>query len=308
MKTTIILAGACAALAVALTAKAQTGTVTRTFGDGGLPAILAVHDLNGDGVLSQEEREAMAAARQERHEYWVREWDTNSDGVITGPERDAARSNLQQRVELTREERFVQADTNRDGYLSFDEFSAIPAVKRLAQEHPDAPKAIFNGMDANHDGLVSLEEFMLQLRRHDRPPLDVVFRTADTNADGYLSFAEFSAIPAIVELAKRSPNAPQQLFTKMDTNTDGQLSLAEFLAQPICPDGEPPQDPFALADTDHDGFLSFAEFSAMPAMVELAKMNPGAPQQVFNRLDTNLDQLLSPVEFVLMPPDRKSVV
>jgi len=302
MKTKI--AAVCIALAASLatTVKAQTGTPTRVFGDGDLPAITAAYDLNGDGVLSQEERDAMRADRGARHDHWVKEWDTNADGVVSGQERDAARTNLQQRIETNRLDRFDEADTNSDGYLSFAEFSAIPPIARLALEHPNAPKAIFDGLDTNHDGLVDADEFMHQLRQDDRPPLDQQFKDADTNADGSLSLAEFSAMPNMMELAKSNPNGPQQVFDKLDTNTNGLLSLDEFLAQPPCPERPLPPDPFAAADKDGNGYLSFAEFSAIPAMVELAKLNPKGPQQVFDRLDVNHDQQIGPMEFLLMPP------
>ena len=302
MQTKITAVCVALALSLATTVKAQTGTPTRVFGDGGLPAILAVYDLDGDGVLSQQERDAMRADRDARHDHWVKEWDTNADGVVSGQERDAARTNIQQRIETTRQDRFDEADTNSDGFLSFDEFSAIPPMVRLAEEHPGAPKAIFDGLDANHDGQVDAEEFMQQLRQHDRMPLDQAFRVADTNADGSISLAEFSAIPTMVELAKVNPNGPQQCFIKLDTNADGQLSLEEFLAQPPCPERPLPPDPFATADKDGNGFLSVEEFSAIPAMMELAKMNPRGPQQVFDRLDMNHDQQIGPVEFLLMPP------
>lgn len=302
MKTGIIAISIALAAGLAMTSRAQTGTMTRAFGDGGLPAFLGAYDLNGDGVLSQEERDAMRADREARHDQWVQQWDTNADGTISEEERNAARTNIQQRVETTREERFDEADTNGDGFLSFDEFSAIPPMVRLAQEHPGAPKVIFDGLDTNHDGKVDLAEFMQQLRQHDRPPLDQMFRIADTNADGSISIEEFSATPPMVELAKTNPNGPQQVFTKLDTNSDGQLSLEEFIAQSPCPDRPLQQDPFATADKDGNGFLSFTEFSAIPAMVELAKMNPNGPQQVFARLDVNHDQQIGPVEFLMMPP------
>jgi Ca2+-binding EF-hand superfamily protein len=302
MRTGIMAICVALAASLATTSKAGTGTVVRTFGDGELPAILAVYDLNGDGVLSQEEREAMRAGRDDRHQQGMKEWDTNGDGVISEEERAAAKEALQHRKEVGRENRFDEADTDGDGFLSFEEFSAIPSVVRLAQEHPDAPKAIFDGLDTNDDNLVSAEEFSLQLRWHDRPPLAEQFRVADTNADGFLSFAEFSAMPAMVALAKLRPDGPRQVFDKMDTDADSLLSLQEFLAQPPCPVQQPPKDPFAAADTDGDGFLSFAEFSAIPAMVDLAKILPTGPQQVFDRLDADDDNLLSAKEFLLLPP------
>jgi len=301
MKKMAVIAGLALVATWAATSQAQTGTVTRTFGGGTLPAFLAVYDLNGDGVLSQEERDAMNADRRDRHERWVTEWDTNRDGTVAGEECDAARTNIQRRVELTREARFAQADTNADSFLSFEEFCAIPPVARLAVVHPDAPQAIFDGLDANDDSLVSLEEFTAQLRQHDQPPLEDVFRRADTNTNGTLSLEEFAAIPAMVELAKTNPEGPQQCFTRLDTDSSGGLTPAEFLMQRPPPSDTTTKDPFAEADKNADGFLVPEEFNAIPAVVDMGRRQPDMPRRLFESLDVNKDGKLSPVEFLLMP-------
>lgn len=299
MKT--LVAGLVLAAAWAATTQAQTGTVDRTFGGGTLPAFLAVYDLNGDGVLSQEERDAMNADRRERHERWVSEWDADGDGTVSPAERDAARTNIQQRVELTREQRFAEADTDHDGFLSFEEFSVIPPVARLAVEHPDAPRAMFDGLDTSDDGKVSLEEFTAHLRQRDQPPLEDVFRRADTNTNGTLSLAEFSAIPAMVELAKTNPEGPQQCFTRLDVDTNGELTLDEFMAQRPPPTETTTRDPFVEADRDGDGYLTPVEFNAIPAVQQMAGRNPNAPRALFESLDVSKDGKISPVEFLLMP-------
>ena len=44
------------------------------------------------------------------------------------------------------------ADTDDDGALSLEEFSAIGAIARLAERRPDAVEKIFNRLDEDEDG------------------------------------------------------------------------------------------------------------------------------------------------------------
>ena len=191
--------------AAAISVSAWTGVQAgdRGFGDGTLPDHLAVYDVDGDGVLSVEEIQAMKDARPGRRHGWLEQWDTNEDGVIDEEERAAAHEALRQRIEERRVRHFNEADTDGDGCLTFEEFSAIPAVIALAEEHPEAPARIYARLDANHDDCVSLEEFLghLRDRRHDGWRTAETYAEADVDEDGCLTLEEFSAIPAIVRLA-----------------------------------------------------------------------------------------------------------
>ena len=59
----------------------------RTFGDGKLPEMLAQFDLNEDGKIDEEERqaakEARRAARAERRAAHISEFDTDGDGELS---------------------------------------------------------------------------------------------------------------------------------------------------------------------------------------------------------------------------------
>lgn len=145
----------------------------RTFGDGTLPDFLVIFDTDGNGVLSEEERQAMKEARrQQHHDRFVEEWDTDGDGVLSDAEKEAARAAIRERILAQRGGRFDEADTDGDGFLSPAEFRAIPAVARLAERHPEKAREIFNRLDADDDLLISKEEFLrhLHLRRPDRTP------------------------------------------------------------------------------------------------------------------------------------------
>ena len=76
---------------------------------------------------------------------------------------------------------FKRLDTNKDRQLSFQEFlAAAPPIK--SNQNPDQ---VLQGLDANHDGKISLDEF--------RAPQAAKFNHADTNHDGIVSPAETRA-------------------------------------------------------------------------------------------------------------------
>ena len=63
-----------AALALCAFAWAGAQAGERDFGDGTLPDHLALYDVDGDGVLSVEEIQAMKDARHNRHAEWLEQW------------------------------------------------------------------------------------------------------------------------------------------------------------------------------------------------------------------------------------------
>ena len=93
---------------------------------------------------------------------------------------------------------FKEADTNHDGSIELDEFSA-----RLVD--------VFFMGDANKDGKLSKEEYdAVVVIRED-------FGAADRDGDGFVSRTEF--------VRARLP-----LFKQADTNDDGVLSIEEVTA------------------------------------------------------------------------------
>ena len=287
--------------ALAVCGSASRARAARTFGDGGLPSLLGIYDLDANGVLSEEERQAMNDARGARRGELLRQWDSDGDGSLSAPECELARETLRNHRETRRQERFNEADTGGDGFLSPAEFSAIPAVAELAAADPSAPARIFGGLDRNGDGRVSAQEFLGHLTEGHRPSLEAIFASADADTDGTLTYAEFVTLPEMARLLQEHPDEPPEYFDRLDANRDTLLTLTEFLAQRPHEDGPTVAEQFALADADHSGFLSATEFGTVPSVAELARLHPEAPAQIFAALDENHDGVISPAEFLNLP-------
>ena len=133
------------------------------FGTGScLPKFLEQYDVDGDGVINEEERQAMVEARKQIREHLRQGWDEDGDGKLNKQERQHAREQLRQMMEEKRTERFNEADTDGDGSISKDEFFALPGIADKIEENPlfeEIANMIFDGI-AGEDGLISLDEFL----------------------------------------------------------------------------------------------------------------------------------------------------
>jgi len=202
---------------------------------------------------------------------FLKPYDTNNDGVLSAEEREAARQGRIERME----DALAKWDTNGDGVLSPTEIEA-------------ARKACRDAIDAIR-------------KKH--------FTDADTNSDGYLSLAEFTAmIPAPPTGAPVLTAADiLRMFNFLDTDKDGKISLAEFLAPCPQPPPPPPMPPilellrFGEVDTNKDGVISPDEFSAF---IKLRRPNLTADEiaAMFAKLDTNSDNGITPDEWPVKDP------
>ncbi len=146
------------------------------FGNGGLPEILKPFDVDGDGKLSEEERQAFIQAikdgtvpkpvRPDRPERPTNPWDTDGDGKLSDAEKAVAREAIRAKIEAQRSKRFDELDTNDDDSLSLEEFSAAPGIR------PEAAARIFDRLDKDNSDAVSKAEFLTALTRPGgpRPP------------------------------------------------------------------------------------------------------------------------------------------
>ena len=101
--------------------------------------------------------------------------DANHDGFLTTPELTAAEAKASQQLTAARN----QADTNKDGKLSIDEFlAAQPPIKAR-----ETPAQLISMLDGNKDGKISAEEF----RNSQMAP----FNKLDANHDGVVTTEEY---------------------------------------------------------------------------------------------------------------------
>ena len=144
--------------------EAPEGEEGKVFGNGNLPEFLVKYDLNEDGVLDEEEKQAAKDARKERAKERRSKWDADEDGKISKEEREAARDALRAKIEEKRLERFAEVDTDGNGSLSAEEFGAIGSIERLAKRSPKSVARIFDRLDDDENEGISADEFTLHLK------------------------------------------------------------------------------------------------------------------------------------------------
>lgn len=202
-----------------------------------------------------------------------------------------------------RESMIKKVDTDGDGKLSLEEFSAAP---RLESADAEKVEKIFTHLDKNNDGMLEDSELPCKEEReeHFKKHKERMERV-DTDQDGKISKEEFLTNPP-PRLSGGDPSRIDELFGKMDMNQDGFLSredrkmMEEKRPHGQRPFGKPKGDqsrphhkpgknPFLKNDADGDGKISFDEFGSggrAPEMTEEKK------REVFDKLDSNGDGYL----------------
>jgi Ca2+-binding EF-hand superfamily protein len=135
-------------------------------------------------------------------------------------------------------------DSNADGVLTLDEFSARSAERAERR---------FNKKDTDGDGLLSLEEFSVTGPRRHHRNLD------DLDTDALILCVEEA-------LGYELPERPdsEAAFTASDTNADKSVDLEEFLAA-----GDLRAEArFAEIDSDSDGEVTSDEIEAYQAVLQ----------------------------------------
>ncbi len=167
-------------------------------------------DADGDGIISEEEREAARAHMQERfgdgglgrkgpgmgHNRMLEKFDADGDGTLSEVEKEEAHAFFQKRREQFMAERLAKFDTDGDGELSEEERAAARERGRELRKPGDkGPRPA--------------------RRHHER------VKRFDTDGDGVLSEEEKSAAKAFRETRHA------EMVTRFDTDGDGVLSPEE---------------------------------------------------------------------------------
>ena len=160
--------------------------------------------------------------------------------------------------------------------MKISALAALIAVGGVAAEAKSHDREVmFNQIDANSDGAITLEE----LTAH----RDARFAKADANGDGFLSPDEM-----------RGGDLAQRMLKRYDLDRNGSLDEAELQAAGAERKMRRATRMLERADTNGDGKLSLEEASARRD-----------PSRMFNRADANGDGTLTKEEFAEVAGKRR---
>lgn len=115
------------------------------------------------------------------------------------------------------------------------------------------------------------------------------WKSADKDQDGFISKAEYDALPRIQNLPEEKRAS---LFQRLDKDSDGKLAREELGRMGKPHDGQgPPMQRLWELDADKSGGVSFEEFKAGHLFM---KLPPEKQDQIFKRLDTDHDGTITP--------------
>lgn len=179
------------------------------------------------------------------------------------------------------EDFFSTFDTNEDGKVTLIEFRT---GKRISQLEPLVSEKLFERLDKNSDGFLTVKELKLMAPKRREGGL----RAADLNNDRRISREEFDQHEPF---ANFSEEKREEMFTRLDTNSDGFLDHQEGRRKK----GEK-RPVFGHLDLNGDGKIDFEEFQKSPRIDQL---DEAEQLKIFQRIDRDDDGGISEEEFRL---------
>ena len=231
-----------------------------------MAARLAQFDADGDGILSEEERDAM---RRSFREQMLARLDTDGDGRVSRDERRAAGRERFEQSERG-QELMRQFDADGDGVLNEAEQAAMDAhlaEEREAQREERRARDL-ERYDLDGDGELSREERQAQQdeRRGQRDGfMEGLTSEFDRDGDGQLSIEESqNAFDTM-----RTRREIDQFVQSYDSNGDGSISAADFESFLNDYSNQSPS-----ADFNRDGVIDADDISAYRDMMNLSQNRP----------------------------------
>ena len=126
-------------------------------------------------------------------------FDKDGDGNITAGELGAVLRSLDQNpTETELQDMINEVDEDRDGTISFQEFSTMMERKTEATNREAELRSAFSLFDKDSNGLISADELrhVMKTLGEDltEDEIDQMMREADTNGDGQINYEEFVAM------------------------------------------------------------------------------------------------------------------
>ncbi|XP_043724682.1 calcium-dependent protein kinase 13 [Telopea speciosissima] len=140
----------------------------------------------------------------------------------------------------------------------------------LSIEEVEDIKEMFEKMDIDNDGIVSIEELKAGLQKFSSPlaesDVQMLIEAVDTNGKGKLNFGEFVAVSLHLQRMANDEHL-RKAFSYFDKDGNGYIDPEE-LQGALMEDGtitsaDVANDIFQEVDTDKDGKISYEEFAAM---------------------------------------------
>ncbi|KAL0725815.1 hypothetical protein Bca4012_040414 [Brassica carinata] len=140
----------------------------------------------------------------------------------------------------------------------------------LSSQEVENIKEMFNKMDTDKDGIVSIEELKAGLRDFGtqlaESEVQMLIEAVDTKGKGTLDYGEFVAVSLHLQKVANDEHL-RKAFSYFDKDGNGYI-LPEELCEALKEDGgddcvNVANDIFQEVDTDKDGKISYEEFAAM---------------------------------------------
>lgn len=179
---------------------------------------------------------------------------------------------------------FKAVDADKDGSITFDEFSTMSRLKNMDEAKR---RKLFDFLDRDKDGKLQLRElqppeprWIIAIRKD--------FNKLDVNDDGGVDMAEFSKL---AQFKDKDKTLLVKFFEKLDRDKSKSIEKSELKSTA----GHHPRPHFDFSnyDLNSSGGLDFDEYSKMPWM---GKCPEDRREKLFKRVDVDENGEISPEE------------